>query len=30
MERQIEMATTKLGAGDLGKLLHSGDTWDVS
>jgi len=23
------MATTKLGAGDLSKLLHSGDTWDV-
>ena len=29
MERQIEMATTKLGTGDLTKLLHSGDTWDV-
>jgi 2-oxoglutarate ferredoxin oxidoreductase subunit beta len=29
MERQIEMATTKLGAGDLGKLLHSGDSWEV-
>jgi 2-oxoglutarate/2-oxoacid ferredoxin oxidoreductase subunit beta len=29
MERQIEMATTKLGTGDLAKLLHSGDTWDV-
>jgi 2-oxoglutarate/2-oxoacid ferredoxin oxidoreductase subunit beta len=30
MERQIEMATTKLGDGDLAKLLHSGDTWDVT
>ncbi|HEX8100808.1 MAG TPA: 2-oxoacid:ferredoxin oxidoreductase subunit beta, partial [Actinomycetota bacterium] len=29
MERQIEAATAKLGAGDLGKLLHSGDTWAV-
>ena len=29
MDRQIEMATSKLGAGDLDKLLHSGDTWVV-
>jgi 2-oxoglutarate ferredoxin oxidoreductase subunit beta len=29
MERQIEMATQKLGAGDLAKLLNSGDTWEV-
>jgi 2-oxoglutarate ferredoxin oxidoreductase subunit beta len=30
IERQIEMATAKLGAGDLSKLLHSGDTWVVN
>ncbi len=29
MDAQIEQATEKLGAGDLGKLLHSGDTWTV-
>jgi 2-oxoglutarate/2-oxoacid ferredoxin oxidoreductase subunit beta len=29
MERQLETATDKLGAGDLGKLLHSGDTWTI-
>jgi 2-oxoglutarate/2-oxoacid ferredoxin oxidoreductase subunit beta len=29
MERQLETATEKLGAGDLSKLLHSGDTWTV-
>ena len=29
MDRQIEMATQKLGQGDLAKLLHSGDTWEV-
>jgi 2-oxoglutarate/2-oxoacid ferredoxin oxidoreductase subunit beta len=29
MDRQIQMATDKLGAGDLKKLLHSGDTWVV-
>jgi 2-oxoglutarate ferredoxin oxidoreductase subunit beta len=29
MERQLEEAVTKLGAGDLGALLHSGDTWVV-
>jgi 2-oxoglutarate ferredoxin oxidoreductase subunit beta len=29
MERQLEGATEKLGEGDLVKLLHSGDTWDV-
>ena len=30
MERQIERATAKLGPGELGALLHSGDTWEVS
>ncbi len=30
VDRQIEMATAKLGPGDLTKLLHSGDTWDVT
>ncbi len=30
MERQIEAASEKLGKGDLAKLLHSGDTWEVS
>jgi 2-oxoglutarate ferredoxin oxidoreductase subunit beta len=30
IERQIEMATAKLGAGDLSKLLQSGDTWVVN
>jgi 2-oxoglutarate/2-oxoacid ferredoxin oxidoreductase subunit beta len=29
MDRQIALATEKLGRGDLGKLLHSGDTWVV-
>jgi 2-oxoglutarate ferredoxin oxidoreductase subunit beta len=29
MEQQIEAATDRLGAGDLAKLLHSGDTWVV-
>jgi 2-oxoglutarate ferredoxin oxidoreductase subunit beta len=29
MERQLAAATEKLGEGDLVKLLHSGDTWDV-
>jgi 2-oxoglutarate ferredoxin oxidoreductase subunit beta len=29
MERQIERATEKLGQGDLGKLLNSGDIWVV-
>jgi 2-oxoglutarate ferredoxin oxidoreductase subunit beta len=29
MKQQIEAATERLGAGDLGKLLHSGDTWVV-
>ena len=29
MDAQIEQATEKLGPGDLGKLLHSGDTWVV-
>jgi 2-oxoglutarate ferredoxin oxidoreductase subunit beta len=27
---QLEAATDRLGAGDLGSLLHSGDTWTVS
>jgi 2-oxoglutarate ferredoxin oxidoreductase subunit beta len=30
MEAQVEAATEKLGKGDLAKLLHSGDTWDVA
>ncbi len=30
MERQIEHATERLGKGDLGALLRSGDVWDVS
>ncbi len=30
MDRQIQAATEKLGQGDLAKLLHSGDTWEVS
>jgi 2-oxoglutarate/2-oxoacid ferredoxin oxidoreductase subunit beta len=29
MEKQLEMAADKLGKGDLGKLLHAGDTWTV-
>ncbi len=29
MERQIEMATERLGPGDLTNLLNSGDTWEV-
>jgi 2-oxoglutarate/2-oxoacid ferredoxin oxidoreductase subunit beta len=29
MDAQIEQTTAKLGAGDLRKLLHSGDTWTV-
>jgi 2-oxoglutarate ferredoxin oxidoreductase subunit beta len=29
MDAQIEQATAKLGAGDLTRLLHSGDTWTV-
>jgi 2-oxoglutarate ferredoxin oxidoreductase subunit beta len=29
MEAQLEAATSKLGKGDLGKLLASGDTWTV-
>ncbi len=29
MEQQIQMATERLGTGDLAKLLHSGDTWTV-
>jgi 2-oxoglutarate ferredoxin oxidoreductase subunit beta len=30
MEHQIEVATERLGEGDLGTLLHSGDTWTVT
>jgi 2-oxoglutarate ferredoxin oxidoreductase subunit beta len=30
MEAQVQAATAKLGKGDLAKLLHSGDTWDVA
>jgi 2-oxoglutarate ferredoxin oxidoreductase subunit beta len=29
MDDQIHRATEKLGKGDLAKLLHSGDTWEV-
>jgi 2-oxoglutarate ferredoxin oxidoreductase subunit beta len=29
MMSQIEMATERLGPGDLGALLRSGDTWEV-
>jgi 2-oxoglutarate ferredoxin oxidoreductase subunit beta len=29
LQRQIEATTQRLGAGDLDKLLHSGDTWAV-
>jgi 2-oxoglutarate ferredoxin oxidoreductase subunit beta len=29
MERQLEMATEKLGQGDLAKLLAGGDSWTV-
>jgi hypothetical protein len=30
MDLQVQQATEKLGAGDLTKLLHAGDTWDVA
>jgi 2-oxoglutarate ferredoxin oxidoreductase subunit beta len=29
MDKQIEVATERLGRGDLARLLHSGDTWTV-
>jgi 2-oxoglutarate/2-oxoacid ferredoxin oxidoreductase subunit beta len=29
MSQQLESAREQLGEGDLGTLLHSGDTWDV-
>ena len=29
MEQQIATASERLGKGDLGKLLHAGDTWTV-
>jgi 2-oxoglutarate/2-oxoacid ferredoxin oxidoreductase subunit beta len=30
MAAQIETATEKQGKGDLGALLHSGETWQIS
>ena len=30
MNEQLVRATERLGEGDLGKLLHSGDTWSVA
>jgi 2-oxoglutarate ferredoxin oxidoreductase subunit beta len=30
MNEQLARATERLGKGDLGELLHSGDTWSVS
>ena len=30
MNEQLVRATERLGRGDLGKLLHSGDIWTVS
>jgi 2-oxoglutarate ferredoxin oxidoreductase subunit beta len=30
MAEQIQTATAKRGAGDLGELLHAGDTWTIS
>jgi len=29
IERQIEQVTEQLGAGDLERLIYSGDTWEV-
>jgi hypothetical protein len=29
MDNQIEVATERLGRGNLATLLHSGDTWTV-
>jgi len=29
MSEQLDAVTTKLGAGDLGKLLRSADTWEI-
>ena len=29
IQHQLQAATERLGAGDLGKLLHTGDTWTV-
>jgi hypothetical protein len=29
MSKQIQDVIAKRGAGDLSKLLHSGDTWEV-
>ncbi|HSG69169.1 MAG TPA: 2-oxoacid:ferredoxin oxidoreductase subunit beta [Planctomycetaceae bacterium] len=30
LQRQVDEVTQKKGAGDLQKLFHSGDTWDVA
>jgi hypothetical protein len=30
MNEQLARATERLGKGDLGKLLNSGDVWKVS
>ena len=29
MNEQVQQIIAKKGAGDLGKLLHAGDTWEV-
>jgi hypothetical protein len=29
MADQLDRAAAKQGAGDLAKLLHSGDTWQI-
>jgi hypothetical protein len=29
IQHQLEAATERLGSGDLGTLLHAGDTWTV-
>jgi 2-oxoglutarate ferredoxin oxidoreductase subunit beta len=30
MAEQIEVSKRELGEGDLAKLLHAGDTWDIN
>jgi len=30
MRAQIEQITTEMGPGDLRKILHAGNTWDVT
>jgi 2-oxoglutarate/2-oxoacid ferredoxin oxidoreductase subunit beta len=30
MSEQLEAASTRQGRGDLAKLLHGGDTWQLS